>query len=48
VLIIPALVVGWYAVRGRVLEIAREREGLTGPFPVVAQRPPPPDEDDDK
>jgi L-asparagine permease len=43
VLIIPALVVGWFAVRGRVLEVAREREGFTGSFPVVANRPPPED-----
>ncbi|MDT5048374.1 MAG: L-asparagine permease, partial [Mycobacterium sp.] len=48
VVIIPALIVGWYAVRGRVLEIAREREGFTGQFPVVANRPPPRDKDKDK
>jgi L-asparagine permease len=41
VVIIPALIVGWYTVRGRVLEIAREREGFTGSFPVVANPPPP-------
>jgi L-asparagine permease len=46
VLIIPALIVGWFAVRGRVLEIAREREGFTGSFPVVANRPPPKDPKD--
>jgi len=46
VVIIPALIVGWYAVRGRVLAIAQEREGFTGQFPVVANRPPPPDKDD--
>jgi L-asparagine permease len=41
VLIIPALVVGWFAVRSRVLAVAQEREGYTGQFPVVANRPPP-------
>jgi L-asparagine permease len=30
VVIIPALVGGWYAVRDRVLELARERVGFTG------------------
>jgi L-asparagine permease len=48
VVIIPALIVGWYAVRGRVLAIAQEREGFTGQFPVVANRPPPRDKDEDK
>jgi L-asparagine permease len=43
VIIVPALIVGWFAVRNRVLEVARERQGFTGPFPVVANRPPPPD-----
>ncbi len=33
VLIVPALVVGWFAVRSRVLAVAREREGFTGQFP---------------
>ena len=41
VVIIPALVIGWFAVRGRVMEVASEREGFTGSFPVVANRPPP-------
>jgi L-asparagine permease len=41
ILIIPALIIGWFAVRGRVMEVAREREGFTGSFPVVANRPPP-------
>jgi L-asparagine permease len=31
-----------------VLEIAREREGFTGQFPVVANRPLPRDKDEDK
>ena len=30
VVIVPALVGGWYAVRGRVLEMATERIGFTG------------------
>jgi L-asparagine permease len=46
VVIIPALVIGWFAVRSRVLEVAREREGFTGQFPVVANRPPPHPRDD--
>ncbi len=41
VVIIPALIIGWYAVRGRVLEIAKQRQGFTGQFPVVANPPPP-------
>ena len=34
-----ALVGGWYAVRARVLEVARERIGYTGCFPVIAETP---------
>jgi L-asparagine permease len=45
VVIIPALIVGWFAVRGRVLAVAREREGFTGNYPVVANRPLPDDDD---
>lgn len=41
VIIIPALILGWYAARGRVLEIAKQRQGFTGQFPVVANPPPP-------
>jgi L-asparagine permease len=41
VVIIPALIVGWYVVRARVIAVARERAGFTGEFPVVANRPPP-------
>nr|WP_155908967.1 MULTISPECIES: amino acid permease [unclassified Mycolicibacterium] len=40
-LIIPALIFGWFAARGRVHEIARQRQGFTGQFPVVANPPPP-------
>jgi L-asparagine permease len=43
VIIIPALVVGWYAVRSKVMTAANERMGFTGEFPVVANRPPPGD-----
>jgi L-asparagine permease len=39
VVIIPALIGGWYLVRHRVIAIAEEREGHTGGFPVVANRP---------
>jgi L-asparagine permease len=44
VIIIPALIGGWYAVRARVLAVAEERIGYTGQFPVVANRPLPNDE----
>jgi L-asparagine permease len=37
--IVPALIGGWYAVRGRVLAVAMEREGFTGNYPVVAETP---------
>jgi L-asparagine permease len=36
-------VIGWFAVRSRVLAVAQERQGFTGSFPVVANRPPPDD-----
>jgi L-asparagine permease len=39
VIVIPLLVAGWYLSRDRILEIARAREGYTGAFPVVAERP---------
>lgn len=39
VLIVPALVIGWRAVRERVLAVAEERAGYTGEHPVVAERP---------
>lgn len=41
VLIIPALINGWFIARGRVYEIAKQRQGFTGQFPVVANPPPP-------
>ena len=40
VVLIPALIVGWYAARGRIAEAAAEREGYTGANPVVKQVPP--------
>ena len=40
-LLIPLLAGGWLLVRHRVQEIARDRVGHTGPFPVVANPPPP-------
>jgi L-asparagine permease len=39
VVIVPALIGGWYLVRKRVIEVAREREGFTGQQSVVANRP---------
>ncbi|MGP9694400.1 amino acid permease [Brachybacterium sp. AOP25-B2-12] len=39
VVLIPALVIGWFAARRRILEVAREREGYTGAHPVVPERP---------
>lgn len=39
VVLIPALIIGWFAARKRVLEIARMRKGYTGEFPVVANIP---------
>ncbi|CAM3619779.1 amino acid permease [Smaragdicoccus niigatensis] len=41
VVIVPALIGGWYLVRGRVLAVAQERVGHTGAYPVVANRPAP-------
>ncbi len=41
VLIIPALIIGWFVARGRVYAIAKQRQGFTGQFPVVANPPPP-------
>ncbi len=39
VVIIPALIAGWYAVRGRVMELAHERIGITGNYPIKADTP---------
>lgn len=44
VVIIPALIGGWYLVRNRVLAVAQERTGHTGEHPVIAERPLPPKE----
>ncbi|WP_330255852.1 amino acid permease [Nocardia sp. NBC_00565] len=44
VVIVPALIIGWFLVRNRVMAIARERIGYTGEFPVVANRPLPEEE----
>lgn len=38
VLLIPALVIGWFAARGKIADAARAREGFTGVLPVVAGR----------
>jgi L-asparagine permease len=40
VIVVPVLVGGWFLARKRVLSIAQEREGITGQFPVLAERPP--------
>lgn len=37
--LIPLLIIGWFAFRGRIAAAAKEREGHTGAFPVVAERP---------
>ena len=39
VIIIPALIGGWFLCRDRIFAIAVEREGFTGHVPVVANRP---------
>ena len=39
VVIVPALVGGWYAVQGRVLEMATERIGFTGNYTASPRRP---------
>lgn len=41
--LVPALAGGWLLVRDRVYEIAGNRVGHTGPFPVIANPPPPKD-----
>jgi len=38
VVIVPALIGGWFLVRARVLAVAQERIGHTGEYPVVANR----------
>lgn len=43
VALVPMLIGGWYAVRGRVMAIAAEREGFTGNYPVVPEPPIPAD-----
>ncbi|MCM6776072.1 amino acid permease [Nocardia sp. CDC159] len=39
VIMLPALVGGWFLARRRVLLLAAQREGATGQFPVLAERP---------
>ncbi|MDQ0574030.1 amino acid permease [Agromyces albus] len=36
---VPLLIVGWFAARKRIYEIARSRDGFTGMFPVLAETP---------
>ncbi|WP_433202679.1 amino acid permease [Nocardia sp. CA-107356] len=40
VVVVPAFIGGWFVARKRVLQVAQEREGITGQFPVLAERPP--------
>ncbi|WP_228002890.1 amino acid permease [Nocardia australiensis] len=37
--VVPAMFGGWFLARKRVLRIAEIRQGITGQFPVVAERP---------
>ncbi|WP_107654170.1 amino acid permease [Nocardia suismassiliense] len=39
VIMVPALVGGWFLARRRVLHVAAIRTGFTGAFPVLAERP---------
>jgi L-asparagine permease len=39
VALVPGLTIGWFAVRSRVLQMAQERQGYTGDYPVVANLP---------
>ncbi|RDI46127.1 amino acid permease [Nocardia mexicana] len=39
VIMVPLLVGGWFLARRKVLHVAALREGYTGQFPVVAERP---------
>lgn len=39
IIIIPLLVLGWFAQRKRILAIAQAREGFTGTHPIIAARP---------
>ncbi len=39
VIMIPALVGGWFLARKRVTQLAQIRGGHTGQFPVLAERP---------
>ncbi|WP_129661521.1 amino acid permease [Rothia uropygialis] len=37
-IVIPLLGLGWFFVRERVMELAAQREGITGAYPIVAAR----------
>ena len=41
IVIIPALIGGWFVVRDRVMAVARDRMGYTGDFPTVGNSPVP-------
>ncbi|WP_331723051.1 amino acid permease [Nocardia sp. NBC_00511] len=40
VVMVPLLIFGWFLARGKVRRIAAVRQGFTGQFPVVVERPP--------
>ncbi|SKV66587.1 Probable L-asparagine permease 1 (transport protein) [Mycobacteroides abscessus subsp. massiliense] len=35
----PLLIIGWYLSKERVMQLARERVGYTGQYPVIAETP---------
>ncbi|MCU1572443.1 MAG: L-asparagine permease [Micrococcaceae bacterium] len=39
IILIPLIILGWYASREKILAEAAKRTGYTGPFPVLAERP---------
>ncbi|WP_294947869.1 amino acid permease [uncultured Microbacterium sp.] len=39
IVLIPALIVGWFAARGKIQAAVAAREGYTGTYPVIAERP---------
>ncbi|GAB6856517.1 hypothetical protein JCM13591A_06220 [Microbacterium xylanilyticum] len=38
IVIVPALIVGWFAARKGILAAAKQREGFTGKHPVLPHR----------
>ncbi|MEV0032741.1 amino acid permease [Nocardia sp. NPDC050793] len=39
IIMVPALVAGWFVVRRRVTQLAAQRQGYTGQFPIITERP---------